>query len=218
MSIVVDIDDTLIDTKRRLHGVWKSLLDTDVTLEDIEMLTLGDIFMRYATSEQKKRMGELRQRFWDLLLCIEERGSELAELDEPIPDAARILRNWSEQAQMVYLTGRPENTRELTLDQLRRFDFPTENAVLSMYLPEDYSRARGNETGPTLVEARARLLKQICGEYQVFRVVDDYPGYFTLYREQGIPERVGLCRSRAYTPESFLESGATRVVKGWHEL
>jgi hypothetical protein len=218
MSIVVDIDDTLIDTKHRLKGVWKSLLDLDVSMEDLELLSHGDVFMKYASDEQKHQMGELQQCFWDLILCEVEEGYELAQLDKPIPEAAEVLRWWSSQFKIVYLTGRLESTREYTLNQLIEFEFPTEDIDLVMYQSSDFSRIRGLGSGPTLAEARARLFGEITKTHRVNRVVDDYPGYFTVYTVQNVPERFGLCISKKYTAKQFMDEGATRVVNRWGEF
>ncbi|MGD9381954.1 MAG: hypothetical protein PVI03_05870 [Candidatus Thorarchaeota archaeon] len=218
MSTVVDIDDTLIETRHRLHGVWKVLLDSEVSMEDIETLSHGDVFMKYASDDQKKRMSEFQQRFWDLLLCEDEMGYELARLDRPIPDASEVLHAWSSDSKIVYLTGRLEGTREFTLSQLREFEFPTENTDLVMYHSSDFSRTRGLGTGPTLVEARARLFGEISKTHRVTRAVDDYPGYFIIYSVQNVPERIGLCISKKYTVKQFMDEGATRVVHTWREL
>jgi hypothetical protein len=218
MSIVVDIDDTLIETKHRLHGVWKLVLDSEVPMEDIETLSHGDVFMKHASDNQKQRMSEFQQRFWDLLLCEEEMGYELARLDRPIAHAAEVLRAWSLHSKIVYLTGRLEGTREFTLSQLEEFEFPIESTDLVMYHSSDFSRTRGLGTGPTLVEARTRLFGEITKKHRVTRVVDDYPGYFSIYKIQNVPDRIGLCISKKYTAKRFVDEGATRVVHRWEEL
>ncbi len=218
MSIVVDIDDTIINTRRRLQGVWQIILETKIPLDDIEILNTVEMFEKYSSEKQKARMNELRENYWDLLLCVDDRGEELAELDEPIPFSADVLRKWAAERQIILLTGRPENTRELTMGQLKRFGFPCEEIELVMYRREDYARARGALSGPSLLDTRARLFSEICGAYSVIRVVDDYPGYFRTYREYDVPDRVGLLRSQGYLLRDFLENGATRVVRGWDEL
>ena len=218
MSIVVDIDDTLIETKYRLYGVWKSLLDSEVPMEDLETLSHGEVFMKHASDDQKQKMNEFQQRFWDLLLCEDEMGYELAQLDRPIPHAGEVLRAWSLHSRIVYLTGRLEGTREFTLSQLEEFEFPIKNAALMMYQSSDFSQTRGLGTGPTLVEARARLFGEIAKTHQVTKVVDDYPGYFIIYKAQNVPERIGLNISKRYTVKQFMDEGATRVVRRWREL
>ena len=219
MSIVVDVDDTLINTERRMQGVWRELLGREVPMEAIETLGLVQIFEKFASSGQKARANELRKRFWDILLCLENVGIELAELDEPIAFAAEVLQKWSKHCLLVCLTGRTENTRELTLDQLRKFGFPTDNIRLTMFNLEDYARARGlNPLGSTQVEAKSRLFSSISKQYNVVRVVDDYPGYFTIYRQFGGPERIGLLRPKRYLRQDYIDRGATRVVESWKQL
>jgi hypothetical protein len=219
ISVVVDVDDTLINTERRIQGVWRELLGREVPMRAVETLGLGQIFEKFASSDQKARANELRKKFWDIILCLENIGNELAELDEPIPFAAEVLQKWSKHCQLVYLTGRTENTRELTLDQLRKFGFPTDNIQLMMFNLEDYACARGlNPSGPTQVDTKSKLFSSISKQYNVVRVVDDYPGYFPIYKQFDIPERIGLLRPKKYSLKQYIDRGATRVVENWKQL
>jgi hypothetical protein len=219
ISVVVDIDDTLINTERRMQGVWHELLGRDIPLEDVETLGLEPIFMKFASPEQKARVGEFQKRFWDVVLCLEEVGVELLKLHEAIPFAARGLQAWSDQCRLVYLTGRTENMRELTLAELKKFGFPVDDVELVMFSVEDYGRARGvNPSGPTLVEARSRLFSSISKQHDVVRVVDDYPGYFTMYEQFGVPDRIGLLRPKRYSLQQYIDRGATTVIESWKQL
>jgi hypothetical protein len=219
ISVVVDVDDTLINTERRMQGVWRELLGREVPMVEIGTLGLGQMFEKFASSDQKAHANELRKRFWDIILCLENVGIDLAELDEPIPFAAEVLQKWSKQCQLVYLTGRTENTREPTLNQLRKFGFPTGNIQITMFNLEDYERARGlNPSGSTLVDAKSRLFSSIYKQHDVVRAVDDYPGYFTVYRQFGVPERIGFLRPKRYSPQDYIDRGATRVVESWKQL
>ena len=217
--VVVDIDDTLISTDRRMQGIWRHVLGREVPLEDVETLSLEQVFLKFASAEQKVHAAEFRRRFWNVVLCLEEVGAELLELDEAVPFAADVLQEWSKQCGLVYLTGRTDNTRELTLRELVKFGFPTENVQLLMFNVEDYARMRGEEpSGSTLVDAKARLLSQLSRKWNVIRVVDDYPGYFPVYKQLGVPERIGLLRSKRYSPRDYIERGATRVVESWKQI
>ncbi|MFH2110992.1 MAG: hypothetical protein ABIJ47_07010 [Candidatus Bathyarchaeota archaeon] len=209
MSLLVDIDDTLISTRKRTQGLWRHVLGCDVSEEEIETLTAQQIFGRHATEEQRPRMRELQRLFTETMLCRNEEGLMLVEADEPIPYAAQVLRDW--EGPVVYITGRLEHIREATFSQLRRFGFPVEGAELHMFREEDWK-------GGGLGDARRRILEAILEKHRVMRVVDDFPGYFTVYAELGIPERIGLRSSSAHKPEDYMSRGATRVVEGWREL
>lgn len=219
ISIVVDVDDTLINTERRMQGVWRQVLGREIPMQAVETLGLGQIFEKFASPDQKARINGLRKRFWDVLLCSEEIGIKLLKLDEPIPFAADVLQIWSRECTLVYLTGRPKTTRDLTLGELKKFGFPTDKIQLTMFNLEDYARARGeNPSGVTLVEAKSRLFSSISKQHDVVRVVDDYPGYFTIYRQFGVPERIGLLRPKRYLRQDYIDRGATRVVESWEQL
>ena len=219
IGVIVDIDDTLIDTGRRMHKLWNLLLDREIPKEAVETLSLEQIFMKFATKEQISRAKEFQKRYWDLLLCLEETGVESLKLHEPIPFAANILQNWSKKAKIIYLTGRSENTRSQTLKELNRFGFPTENSKLVMFKPEDYARPKGeNPSGPTLIDTKSKLCSEICKSHNVARVIDDYPGYFPVFKQLEIPDRIGFLHSKKHKPQHYLDRGATRVITHWKEL
>ena len=217
--VVVDIDDTLIDTGLRMQRVWSLLLDREIPMEAVETLSMEQIFMKFASKEQKSRMKEFQKRFWDILLCLEEVGVKSLELHKPIPFAANVLQEWSKTTKIIYLTGRTENTRYLTLEELRNFRFPTENTELVMFSPEDYARPKGESPSrPTLVDTKSKLLSEICENSNVVRVIDDYPGYFPIFKQLSIPDRIGYLRQKNYKTQDYLDQGATRVIKTWKEL
>jgi len=209
LSLLVDVDDTLISTRKRTQGLWRHVLGCEVSEEEIETLTAQQIFGRHATEDQRPRMRELQRLFTETMLCRNQEGLRLIDVDEPIPYAAQALREWG--GPIVYITGRLEHIRDATLGQLRRFGFPIENVELHMFREEDW-RSGG------LGEARKRILEGMLEKHRVMRVVDDFPGYFPVYAELGIPERIGLRRSSAHKPEDYMSSGATRVVESWREL
>jgi hypothetical protein len=218
ISVVVDVDDTLISTDRSMQGVWREILGCEVPLAAVETLGLDQIFMKFASQEQKARGSELQRRFWDISLCLEEVGVELFDLHDPIPFSSDILQTWIDHCKLVYLTGRPETTRDLTLSELKKFGFPTNNTQLVMFSLEDFARVRGiNPSGPTLVEAKSRLFSALSKKHNIVRVVDDYPGYFPIYNQFGVPDRIGLMRPR-YSLQQYIDKGATRVVTSWLQL
>jgi len=218
-SVVVDIDDTLIETGRRMHRVWSFLLGHEIPIVAVKTLNLEQIFMKFATQEQKSKVKEFQKRYWDLLLCLDEAGVESLKLHEPMPYAADILQSWSKKSEIVYLTGRTENMRSLTLDEMKRFGFPTENTKLVMFKPEDYARPKGEApSGPTLIDTKSRLCSEICKNLNVVRAIDDYPGYFPIFQQLNIPDRIGFLNPQKYKPQHYLDRGATRIIKSWKEL
>ncbi|NWF95774.1 MAG: hypothetical protein HXY34_06495 [Candidatus Thorarchaeota archaeon] len=217
-AAIVDIDDTCIDATSRLQAIWSRVLEADVQIDDVETLDSAQLFEKYATDWHRRHTSELRLRFWNLLLCIDEEGYQLAEVDRPVAGAAEVLSRWCSCQKVLYLTGRPENTRELTVRQLRSFGFPVDDIELVMYRIDDYERTRGASEGPTLPEVRRGHIRRLVSVYEVTRVIDDYPNYFPLYREAGIPQRIGLNRLRMFSREQFLEKGATMVIGDWREI
>jgi len=218
-DVVLDIDDTLISTERRMQAIWQRLLDRKIPMKAIKTLNMEQIFSKFASPSQKRRKHELQKGFWDIVLCLDKIGIELLKLDKPIAFAAEILQEWSEQCTLTYLTGRTENTRDLTLDELRRFGFPTENIQLVMFKIEDYEVVRKEKPiGPTLINGKAKLFSSIAKNRNIVRIIDDYPNYFPIYKQFNVPDRIGLLRSKLFTPQQYINNGATRVIKSWQQL
>ena len=208
--VIVDIDDTVIDTTRRMQAIWRELLGREVPIEAVESMGLRQIFEVYATPQQLESVREHQTRFFRLLLCEEELGFQFAQLDEAIPYAADTVNAWARDSHIVYLTGRTENTRKQTLEALRLHGFPSINADLFMVSAEDWHSGRA-------AEARRAMLSDVVNRYDVPRVVDDLPGYFTMYADVGIPDRIGLLKPM-HPRDAYMEKGATRVVASWRVL
>jgi beta-phosphoglucomutase-like phosphatase (HAD superfamily) len=143
--VIVDIDDTVLDTSRRMQAIWREVLGREVPIEIIESMGLRQIFEAYATPHQLERVREHQTRFFRLLLCEEDLGFEFARLDEAIPYAAETINAWARDSHVVYLTGRTENTRNQTLEALRLHGFPSGDSDLFMVSAEDWSSGRAVE-------------------------------------------------------------------------
>ncbi len=209
-AIVIDIDDTLVSTDRRRHAAWCKVLDREIPLQIVESSSSEEIIRKYARSDSK-----IWERFWMMVLCVDESGVDLLKLDEPIPHALEILKKWSRKSKLIYLTARTENMRQLTLYELRRFGYPTDNTELKMFTLDDWMNY---SLISSVVKTRSVKFAEILNHHNVIRVVDDYPGFFIAYRDHSIPDRIGLLRKKRFSHEQYLSNGATRVIEGWDEL
>ncbi len=210
-AVVVDIDDTIVDTERRRHAAWCRVLGREIPLQEVESQGSLEILRKYAFSDRK-----IWRRFWMLTLCVEEGGADLLDLDKPIPYASRVLQKWNENYKLTYLTGRTKNMRQLTLDELRRFGFPTSGTELEMFTVKDWMNYFSSRS--SVLKTRSRIFSRILKRHRVVRVVDDYPGFFTAYRKHPVPDKIGLLRKKRFSRQDYLTNGATRVVKNWKEL
>jgi len=210
-AIVVDIDDTLVSTDRRRHAAWCRVLGREISLEEVESQGSREILRRYAFSSRK-----IWEKFWMLTLCVEEGGADLLELDKPIPHALEIIQRWKEKYKLVYITGRTENMRQLTIDELRRFGFPTHETELEMFTLKDWIQFFSSTA--SVVKTRSKIFSSILERYNVVRVIDDFPGFFAAYREYTVPDKVGLLRKKRFSRQEYLDNGATRVIEKWKQL
>lgn len=210
-AVVIDVDDTLVDVSQRRHVAWCQVLGREIPMEVTESSGSREILERYAFSDRR-----IWERYWSLNLCIEEGGADLLELDKPIPYACEVLQSWARNYKIVYLTGRTDNMRQLTIDELRKFGFPTRGTDLEMFALKDWIPFFSSAT--SVIEVRSKKFSSILKRYNIIRVVDDYPGFFVAYRKYPVPDRVGLLRKKRFSPQDYLHNGATRVVENWKEL
>ncbi|WP_455463924.1 hypothetical protein [Candidatus Hodarchaeum mangrovi] len=66
--ILIDIDDTLIDSLERTKAIAESILECEIRMGDMLNLDLEQIFFKYTDNSQKSHTNELRQLFRDTLL------------------------------------------------------------------------------------------------------------------------------------------------------
>lgn len=210
-AVVVDIDDTIVNTERRRHKAWNIVLGREIQLQEVESQSSLETLRKYAFSN-----AEVWKKFWMLTLCVDESGADLMELDRPIPYASEVLKKWSENYKLIYLTARTENMRQLTLNELERFGFPTSESRLKMFSLDDWVKYFSLQS--SVVKTRSIIFSAIAKRHNVIRVVDDYPNFFLAYRRHPVPDKVGLLRKRLYSPQDYLANGATRVVKNWKQL
>jgi hypothetical protein len=84
-----------------------------------------------------------------------------------------------------------------------------------MFNPEDWNDF---VSVASLVGARSRVFSSVFQQYDIVRVVDDYPTFFSVYRQFNVPDRIGLLRPKRFSPQDYLSNGATRVVESWSQL
>jgi len=210
IGVVVDIDDTVVNTQRRIKAVWQHVLGKELDLDAVESLSSRQILERFGGSNE-----HAWTHFWSVLRCSNKAGIEFLRFDEPVPFAAEVLKGWSEQYLLIYLTARPENMRLLTLTEFERFGFPTRNARLIMFGEKDWNSSMPLES---VVEVRTRIFSNVASDCDVVRVVDDTPRFFSVYKKFAIPDRVGFLRAKRYAAKDYLNYGATRVVENWRQL
>jgi len=200
----VDIDDTLINTNRRRWAAWRLVLNREIEFQVVRSSSSEKILKDFASGNK-----EQWKEFWKILLCWDKRGIEILHLDEAIPFAAEVMQRWAKKFKLVYLTGRTSNMYELTLKELAKFGFPAVDVDLVMSLDLENYLASPEGT-------RRSLVISIVDKLSVIVAVDDNPLYMTLYRQFGIPQRIGVLRSERFSSNSYRD--ATRIIESWKEL
>lgn len=96
--------------------------------------------------------------------------------DPPLAEGIALLRRLADEHTIVYLTGRPERTRQDTLDWFARHDLPPGELVM---------RGEGDRRPARLV--KVQLLRRLARRGTVAALVDDDPQVVRAVREAGFP-------------------------------
>lgn len=211
LAVLLDIDNTLIDTDRRRWRAWCHVLARELPFEIIKGHRSLEILKKFAYSNP-----EIWKRFWRLLLCWDDEGVELLNLDTPFPYASSVVKRWSKELKVVYFTGRSKNMHDHTLKELDKFGFPTENTDLTMLSLQDWKMYLNAKISS--IHLRSNLFSKVRVKHEIARVVDDIPRYFSIYKQVGVPERIGIKRSNVYSKREYFLCGATKVITSWKEL
>jgi beta-phosphoglucomutase-like phosphatase (HAD superfamily) len=202
--VLVDVDDTLVDTDRRRWTAWRMVLDREIEFQIVGKWSSRRILKDLAHGDKR-----VWRQFWRILLCWDKRGVKIIQLDEPIPFAREVLEKWARSFRIVYLTGRTSNMCDITLKELGKFGFPILNTDLVMS-PDLESYLNSPE------KSRRDLVTKVMNKLNVIVAVDDNPFWMTLYKQLNISQRIGLLRSERYPRDAYRD--ATRIIDGWKEL
>jgi hypothetical protein len=102
-----------------------------------------------------------------------------ADRDPPLAEGVDLAREYAKSHVLVWLTGRPERLRRVTVDWLASHDLPTELLVM-----------RPNGDRRPARDFKAAQLATLAAEAEVAIVVDDDPEVVARLRERGWPVRL----------------------------
>lgn len=96
--------------------------------------------------------------------------------DPPLPYGVQLATEWAQRAEVVYLSGRPEETRADTEAWLSHHDLPA--GAVQLRRTGDRRPARVTKPG---------LLRRLAGDREVAIVVDDDAAVCAALRQEGWP-------------------------------
>ena len=200
-TILVDIDDTVVNTLRRRWMAWR-YLGYSLPLDMVE---------RHSSKEIIQLVGgdrDLWMDFWRLLLAFDEKGIELLKYDQPIPGVSEtLLKLRAKGYKIVFITGRTKNMYDAVIQEFRDFNFPLDD----IFMAEDLS-----EMLEKPLDVRRALLNKIMDKYLPLLAVDDYPKYHLVYWDFNIPHRIGYLRKMRFPSSKYKWS--TFVADNWYTI
>lgn len=136
--VVFDIDDTLADTRARTLAIAHAF-DAANGTSHFASLTLDQVDFPAAAMTQKMGLPASVARSFDRFWQPRFFDPAAMKDDAPIASTIAIARAATEAgAEVVYLTGRPEEQRTATLAELERLGLPPpRSGQLSMFQPGD---------------------------------------------------------------------------------
>jgi phosphoglycolate phosphatase-like HAD superfamily hydrolase len=175
-AVVVDIDNTLVDTAVRKRDLLRHLRIADADLAAVRK----DFWLRGFLGEESS---ETFQKFFEQLETPETIETHIA----PLFSGAKETIAWLAKRGVAvhYVTGRPASLRAATLAELRSHRLPVDDDMLHFS-----DRVAGPLTPGSLslaAEAKARLIRDIAQRWAVLAVVGDQPEDAGAAAKEGVP-------------------------------
>ena len=164
-TIIVDIDNTILNNDRRKQEILRQRLNKEVTLATIRT----DYNLDRILVDEKER-----REFWQIFF-----SDEFLKFDEPIDNAARVLTELVKNHHLIYLTGRHDDQRtgdsmkEGTLGSLKKFGFPLDGYV------DIYFKDKRDTPD---VEFKREKIQSLLDQRQLDVGIGDTPDDVALYR------------------------------------
>ncbi len=204
-GILVDIDDCILNVTRRKAAIYSYLLNKKIKVKEVIGKRTAEFLSKYLPSS---KIEKYREKFWRIALCLENEGYKFIDLDKPEPHSRRILRILSKKFTIVYISNRLESMKQITISQLKKFNFPNYTHVYHA----------DNETFlSNPLEGRKSVLSKI-PKLDYVAVIDDLPENYRYYKILNIPKIIGFMKYIVLDEKKFYENGANYVIRSWKDF
>ena len=164
MAVIIDIDNTLVDTVYRKHSIITSLLPQD----DVQLSTVRkDYHLKSITGLQN---GETYKEFCEILESVDGIENHSAPLFDRALEAYNLLIK--EGLEVLLITGRPEKLRKCTVSELESLGIAKNTYTLFM---RETGQLSTDESEQALEDYKLNLYIHALAEYEVIAAVGDRP-------------------------------------------
>jgi len=175
-TIIVDIDNTIVDQVPRKKEILRKLLNTDVKEE----------VLRKDFSLHSVLHGTNRATFINYLL-----GPELQECLIAIPGSVEALNRLKNDYYILYLSSRPEAQKEITIQLLERLGFPIpdgDEIEIGLWQAEcNIGNLTEDEINSRSLEWKHKFISQCASQKPLLAVISDTPEDVSISARLGIP-------------------------------
>jgi len=203
--ILVDIDDCIIDVSKRKAAIYSYLLNKKIKVNEVIGKRTSE-FLREHVKEDL--VEEYRVKFWEIALCLDEIGKKFLNLDRPVPYAKQVLKKLSKKYNIIYISNRIESMKDITIEELKKFDFPSPTSV---YHADDSTFLNSLQVG------RINVLSKL-PKVKIFTVIDDLPENYIHYKQLNVNYIIGFLKYIVLDKKKFYEMGANFVIESWKDF
>jgi len=174
-SIIVDIDNTIVDQVPRKIKI----------LESIGVTNIGEDVIRQDFSLSMLH-GANRGAFFKILL-----GPDLQEHLVAFPGASRSLNKLKKDYQIIYISARPSNQEDLTIELLKSLGFPKpdgKDVKLALWpVQRDIADLSEDEVDSKSLKWKQTYVSELVSSEQLIAAISDTPSDVSVFAMLGIP-------------------------------
>lgn len=186
--IIVDIDGTICDSRKRMSAAIQDVLGRHIPPEQI----------KYSIEANVSASREEKRKIWHVFL-----SSRYIDFDTPIPYSVEMLNFFSEKKyKIIYLSSRPILLFNVTYSWLRRYGYPKGKLILRKVYEKD-------------IIFKEREVHQLVIYNDVKYGLGDTPTDMKTYTKFGICP-IGI--TTFYSKEKLIKAGGRIIVNTWKTI
>jgi len=215
-TIVVDIDNTIVDQSSRKLAILRSMNRQTITADELQHdFHLTSLF---------KEDSIARATFFGKLL-----GPDFQDSLTAMPQAVEALNQLKDKHRIIYLTSRPESQKDITSQLIVRLGFPGVNeddVKIEMWPLEcEIDDLSYEQSCREALDWKKCLISRYASDNEILVGIDDMPENVSIFANLGIPSilfashgtREQLCEELKAGIENRLVRDSVLIIDNWKD-
>jgi phosphoglycolate phosphatase-like HAD superfamily hydrolase len=196
-AVVIDLDNTLIDTAVRKHAILSEVLNKNIDVADVRL-----------DFDLKNFLGESSTENYKTFFSILESDQGIKSHPAPLFDGAKAAVDWlrAQGHKVVIVTCRPASCKAETMKELQDHSISVGENELQMPPAQENGQPMGDQAA---TKFKQKVLEELAEDYDVIATVGDRPSDISAGLAKHIP---GVLLPNTLSKEQVRDYAKNRQV------